>query len=252
MLRRITPIAVLFAALVGAAPAAAAPLHVLVTNDDGVRAPGIDAIVQALRAEPGVTLSVVAPKTNQSGTGGSVTKGPVAASPTTTRSGFPAIAVAGTPADSVNYALHTALVGDEPQLVVSGINNGANLGPVVNFSGTVGAARAAARFGIPALATSQGTGKPLSFADSVAATVAWVRANRDSLVPGTVENLNTPACRYGGHALGTLNVPSAHQLELDALLAISGPSVCHATGTKPRDDVRAFRQGFAALSPLTL
>ena len=111
-LRR-TSTAVLALAAVAAAPAAAQakttknvkPLRVLVSNDDGVRAPGIDALVKALRKLPKVTVTVVAPAANQSGTGGKTTPGALTATRTTTKSGYPAIAVKGFPADSVNYAL---------------------------------------------------------------------------------------------------------------------------------------------------
>ena len=85
--------------------AVATPLRVLVTNDDGVHAPGIDALVQALRALPQVTIIVVAPAVNQSGTGGKTTKGTLKTAPTTTASGYPATAVRGYPADTIRWAI---------------------------------------------------------------------------------------------------------------------------------------------------
>ena len=72
-----------------------ATLHILVTNDDGVGAPGIDAVVQALSALPATEVTVVAPATNQSGTGGQTTPGPLTVTDATTASGYPAKAVAG-------------------------------------------------------------------------------------------------------------------------------------------------------------
>lgn len=249
-MRRLAALLALTAALVAAPAAAAAPLHVLVTNDDGVRAAGIDTLVEALHAEPDVRVSIVAPAANQSGTGGRTTPDPLAAAPARTRSGRDAIAVDGTPADSVRYALDTVLVGDLPDLVLSGINEGPNLGPVSSLSGTVGAARAAARRGLPALASSQGLATPMRYDDGVAATIGWLREHRDALAPGTLQNLNIPGCRFGAHVLGTIAVPSALTFDWDTLLALASPSVCRATGHAPRDDVRAFRQGYAALSPL--
>jgi len=134
----------MLAALPAAAPAKAKvkPVKVLVTNDDGIAGAGMSAMVSALRKEPKVTITVVAPLRNQSGTGGKTTDGPLEASPATLPNGFPATAVAGYPADAVNYALANVTTGAKrPDLIMSGINEGANLGPFVTLSGTVGAAR---------------------------------------------------------------------------------------------------------------
>jgi 5'-nucleotidase len=232
-----------------ATPASAAPLRILVTNDDGVHAAGIDALTTALRGEPDVSVTVVAPATNESGTGGRATAGTLLGSASVTRSGYPAYAVEGTPADSVRYALDTLHVA--PDLVISGINDGANLGPVADFSGTIGAARAAAALGLPALATSQGGNHP-RFADGVAATIAWLRAQRTALVPGTVENLNTPTCRYAGKPAPTVAVQAATGLSIDFLRSLV-PVVCpthpplHAA-----DDVHAYLQGYSTLTSLPL
>src|SRR6476646_2216929 len=135
---------------------ATAPLTILVTNDDGYAAPGISTVTQALAALPDVRVTVVAPATNQSGTGGQTTAGTLTTLPGTqeTAPGHPATAVVGFPADSVNYALDTMHL--EPDLVVSGINQGQNLGPLAAVSGPVGAAKRAAAAGIPAIAVSQG------------------------------------------------------------------------------------------------
>src|SRR4051812_22277311 len=132
------------------AGAADRPLRVLVTNDDGVGAPGIDAIVERLRRVPGIDLKVVAPATNQSGTGDRFSTSAITAADATPQHGSPAIAVQGFPADSVLLALHT-LLKEPPDLVVSGINAGQNIGELVDISGTVGAARTAARLRIPAI-----------------------------------------------------------------------------------------------------
>lgn len=230
--------------------ASAAPIHVLVTNDDGVRAAGIDAVTQALQAEPDVRVTVVAPQANRSGTGGSTTSGNLSGYAAHTRSGIPATAVRGTPADSVRYALDTVLRADLPDVVVSGINDGANLGPIRQLSGTVGAARAAARRGLPALAASQGDGHPPRFEDGVAATLRWFRSNRDALRPGVVDNLNIPSCRYGVRVTETVTVPVTNLIDTDLLGASFGQVVCKRLSKAPRDDVRAFLQGYAALSTI--
>ena len=147
-----------------AAPAKRKPvLQVLITNDDGVSAEGIDALVEAVRKLPRVKVTVVAPATNQSGTSDKTTPGTLVPEPTLTISGYPALAVPGFPADSVIAALAGA-DPTKPDVVLSGINQGQNLGALSDVSGTVGAARTAARHGIPALAVSQGTGSPPDYA----------------------------------------------------------------------------------------
>jgi 5'-nucleotidase len=136
--------------------APAEPIVVLVTNDDGVAAEGIDTLVEALALVEGVEITVVAPADQQSGQGGNETEGPVHSNEAATAGGHEAVAVDGFPADTIRVAIDE--LGVAPGLVVSGINEGQNLGPIVDVSGTVGAARAAARRGVPALAVSQGLG----------------------------------------------------------------------------------------------
>lgn len=133
------------------AAAAQNQMRVLVTNDDGIGAPGIDALVQALGANGNLTVMVVAPAANQSGTGDQVTNQPGATITSTaseTADGVPGIAIEGFPADAVLWGIRTALP-PLPDLVVSGINTGQNIGEAVRLSGTVGAALWAARLGSP-------------------------------------------------------------------------------------------------------
>ncbi|HEX7499692.1 MAG TPA: 5'/3'-nucleotidase SurE, partial [Polyangia bacterium] len=127
-------------------------MRVLVTNDDGYSAAGIDALAEALWARPDIAVIVVAPSTNESGTGGDTTDGIVNATDALTGSGRPAKAVNGYPADCLKWAVDKQGVSERPDLVISGINLGENVGPSVDTSGTVGAARAAAARKIPALA----------------------------------------------------------------------------------------------------
>jgi 5'-nucleotidase len=221
------------------------PLRVVVTNDDGYAAPGIDAAVEELLAQPHVAVTVVAPATNQSGAGNSTTPPPLTASAQHTLSGYPATAVNGTPVDSVLYALGAQLRLD-PDLVVSGINDGQNLGPVLSLSGTVGAARAGARHWIPALAISQGFGSPPDFAAGAGALGDWVtgfllgRAGRPF---ERVTNVNVPTCT-AGTIRGTAHVPAGPALNGRPY----GPSNCLSTGATFADDVDAFDNGFIAVS----
>ena len=246
--------AILTATLAGAtaAPASAAkppPIRVLVTNDDGAAAPGIDALARGLRKVPGVKVTVVAPATNQTGASDTTTPGELRATGSTT-GGAPSTAVVGFPADSVNYALDTLKL--QPDLVISGINKGQNVGPGVEQSGTVGAARTAARRGVPALAVSQGYATGLEVPDygpGVRAAVKWLKEHRKALaskkeqVEAFVDNLNVPTCSPGTKPRGTLEVP----------IATGGnyidPQDCASTVAAPVDDVSALLAGFTTLTP---
>ena len=124
-------------------------MKILVSNDDGYQAPGIVALYEALRdlAE----VEVVAPELNNSAKSNALTlHSPLYVA--TAANGFRY--VNGTPADCVHIAL-TGLLGYRPDLVVSGINNGANMGDDTIYSGTVGAAMEGYLFGVPAIAFSQ-------------------------------------------------------------------------------------------------
>jgi 5'-nucleotidase len=231
---------------------AAATLTVLVSNDDGVSAPGIDALVQALRKVSGVTVKVVAPASNQSGVGGRTTPGAVTFTNATTRSGYPAVSVNGTPADAVNVAfsrLHLA-----PNVVISGVNAGQNLGPVVDISGTVGAARVGARMGVPALAVSSGAGKAFDYAAGARYAVKWLASVRATLptgpssTPAGVVSLNVPSCSKG-QVRGELTLTL--QPKLLAGQSILGSSNC-LSKLRPTTEVAAFTDGFATLVTVPL
>jgi len=230
-------------ASVGAACAGAAqpvkPLTIVVTNDDGYNAPGINAVVQALRELPKVTVKVVAPATNQSGTGAKTTPGTLTYTKAKTLAGYPAIAVNGYPADTVTVALDELHL--HPGLVVSGANLGQNLGPVLNLSGTVGAARAAAIRGIPAVAVSQGVGTTVDFPVAARTVTKWVTAHRTKLrvtkaPQATIVNINGT-----GSPRGTVDVPPGTSG------SILSDQNCASTLTNPPDDVTALNNGYVVV-----
>ena len=185
-------------------------LQIVVTNDDGVAAAGIDALVTALTAVDGVEVTVVAPAGERSGTGGSATEGPLTRTEQALASGYAATAVDGFPADTVRVAFDD--LGLQPDLVISGINEGQNLGPLVDVSGTVGAARAALRRGVPALAVSQGIGTTYDYEVAAQLVVDWLEENRDALggrrLPGRrgpqPQRAELRGRRGPGHARGRL------------------------------------------------
>ena len=227
--------------------AAVEPLQILVSNDDGYSAEGIDALVEGLNTLEGVEVTVVAPLDQQSGTGGNETDGELTASEVELASGHPATAVDGFPADSVRYAFETLSV--EPDVVITGINEGQNLGPVVNASGTVGAARKAVSFGVPAFATSQGLAEELDYDVAVPLILDWVTEHRAALAAGEapveVTNLNIPSCDEG-ELRGLLEI----EADLDGDGAASlGASDCTSTAAEDSfaGDVDAFLNGFATI-----
>jgi 5'-nucleotidase len=234
------------------APAPTEPLRVLVTNDDGIGAPGIDALVEALLALPDTEVTVVAPATNQSGTGGRTTAGTLTVTDATTASGFAGRAVAGFPADTIVWALDQGGVDERPHLVISGVNAGQNIGVAVDVSGTVGAARAAAVRGIPALAVSQGLGEPPDYPSGVAAALDWLAEHRAELLardpaapgPAFVDNLNVPTCTTG-EVRGVVEVPVA-----GPDLAPLAPVDCTAPLADPdgTTDVEAFQHGYVTIT----
>src|SRR5215212_6903919 len=127
-------------------------MNILLTNDDGIMAPGIVAMYRELTKLGDV--HVVAPETVQSATGHGITlTSPLLTSRVTIENAFTGTAVDGRPADCVKLAV-AQLLPREPDLVVSGMNAGANVGVNVIYSGTVAAAIEAAFLGLPAIAVS--------------------------------------------------------------------------------------------------
>jgi 5'-nucleotidase len=232
-----------------------AQLRVLVTNDDGVGAAGIDALVEALQTLE-LDITVVAPATQQSGQGSNITDGPLTVTDTTTASGFPAKAVAGFPADTVIWAIDQKGIDFIPDLVISGANEGQNLGPVVDLSGTVGAARAAAIRNIPAIAVSAGLGEPVDYQAATDAVLAYltdhigeIASHVDGAPVADVISINTPTCTPGTAIRGTVDIPLATDLQG---YDYGAPVDCNGTLDNPADDVQAFFNGYVAISPTPL
>lgn len=261
-----------FALSLSATGATAAPFRILVTNDDGVGAAGIAALVRALTRNPSLEVSVYAPESNQSGTGDMFTTDPLEVVPATTADGYPAFAVDGFPADGVLFGVLQGL-GARPNLVISGINQGQNIGELVNISGTVGAALTAARMGIPAFAVSQGLGADIDFEAAAAYTANLVTRFRASAGfrsllrvddrRARVLNVNFPTCTSGtlrgvrAVPLGRSRVvfgyePGAASDVWDPLVVTTplGSNDCTSTLKRPRNDLDAMNNGFASVTPL--
>ncbi|MGL4650449.1 MAG: 5'/3'-nucleotidase SurE [Caldilineaceae bacterium] len=171
---------------------------ILVSNDDGIHAPGLLALVQALRSLG--TVVAVAPERNWSASGHNKTMhDPLRLTPVHLADGSDAWACSGGPADSVAIALLGGLE-QKIDLVVSGINNGHNMGNDISYSGTVACAREATMMGVPGIAVSTAL-QPLAkveleVARAVAGDVARLVAQAvlaNGLPAGTLLNVNVPA-----------------------------------------------------------
>jgi len=163
-------------------------MKIMVTNDDGIAAPGIKALADALQELGDVT--VVAPDRERSAAGHSLTlHSPLRVFEL--RPGW--YAVDGTPTDCVNMGIHS-LLPSPPDLVVSGINHGGNMGDDITYSGTVAAAMEANLMGIPALAVSLATFGPTGhFPDAARVAVQVARKMISQGLPAdTFLNLNIP------------------------------------------------------------
>ena len=129
-------------------------MHILVTNDDGIDSPGLFALKRAL--DPLGDVSVIAPDSNRSATARSITiRRPLEVREVTLPDGSVGYATDGTPVDCVRFAVLGLLGDGAPDVVVSGINHGLNLGDDVTYSGTVAAALEGVLLGWPAIAVSQ-------------------------------------------------------------------------------------------------
>jgi 5'-nucleotidase len=131
-------------------------LRVLLTNDDGIDAEGIQTLRRALIKLDDIELAVVAPDENQSATGRSISiRRPLWVQEVTFEDGTVGFSADGTPVDCVRLAALGLIDGFEPDVIVSGINHGANLGDDITYSGTVAAALEGIVLGIPGIAVSQ-------------------------------------------------------------------------------------------------
>ncbi len=162
-------------------------MHILLSNDDGYQAPGLFHLAQALR--PYYRVTVVAPERDRSGASNSLTlQQPIRAH--LGDNGF--IRVDGTPTDCVHLAL-TGLLEQEPDMVIAGINAGANLGDDVIYSGTVAAAMEGRFLGLPALAVSLTSHEGQHYPTAAQVVLDLLaRLQRDPLPSDTILNINVP------------------------------------------------------------
>jgi 5'-nucleotidase len=168
------------------------PLRILVSNDDGIFAPGISALAESLRGLGEVI--VVAPDRQQSAVGHAITMhSPVRVYPFHVNGTMFGYAIDGTPADAVKFAVRNVMQDNPPDILVSGINHGSNTAVNVIYSGTVSAATEGAILGIPSIAISLTTYDTPDFryAASFAKRITRLVAEK-GLPAGTLLNVNVP------------------------------------------------------------
>jgi 5'-nucleotidase len=183
-------------------------MKVLLTNDDGIGAQGLQTLRRALLEVPGIELATIAPNSNRSATARSITtREPLWVDEIEFEDGTTGYATDGTPVDCVRFAA-LGLIGFQPELIVSGINHGSNLGDDITYSGTVAAALEGVILGVPGIAVSQQSaaremdfrlGREFDFAAAAAFTARLVDEIDDVGIPeGTLLNINCPAGEIGG------------------------------------------------------
>ena len=230
---------------------------VLLSNDDGYDSPGLTALAEA--AKTIFEVVVVAPMHEQSATSHSLSlHRPLRAREVEERQGYRCFAIDGTPADCVYLALHTEtrFLPRRPDLVLSGVNRGLNLGQDAFYSGTVAAAREAALRGIPALALSARSYRNLDQTTTLGLGLAQ-RLLETCAGRGVLFGLNVPVDWNGQlqvARLGKRLYDEVVEVRSDPrgreYFWLGGPDVRHEVD--PGSDTEAHDAGFATLSALQL
>jgi 5'-nucleotidase len=240
-------------------------VKVLLTNDDGIQATGLNAMRRALLEIPTIELAVIAPDSNRSATARSITtREPLWVDEIEFGDGTTGYATDGTPVDCVRFAA-LGLVEFEPELIVSGINHGSNLGDDITYSGTVAAALEGIVLGIPAIAISQQSrrremdfrlGDDFDFERAAAFGARLVEELEDVPMPrGTLLNVNVPAgdvrgacaCRLGKRIYqDRMELTEEEGGRKRYRIYGESPSYHHEEGT----DFAAIADGRIAVTPL--
>ncbi len=232
--------------------------YILLTNDDGVDAPGIQAMAATAQGMAD-KVRVVAPAANQSMSGHKITMFQDIRIEHCEIAGLPAVAVHGSPADCISLAA-LGIIDWPPRLVISGINRGANMGQDIVYSGTVSAAFEATIQGIPALAVSLDNVnaddiEQYTIAARLAARVV-ARILEFGLPPFTVLNLNVPS---GQDVKGLRLTRQGVRIYQDELIRSEDGQHVRVVGEEPTGktdelgtDLWAVHNGYASLTPLQL
>ena len=237
------------------------PYRILVSNDDGVQAPGLAALAQIMQAIGDV--SIVAPSRNYSGAGHSIAgrDDAIIRDDLTLPNGLRAIGLSTTPASTMNVAIRN-IMRPLPDLVVTGINRGYNLGYSGYVSGTVGGARQAVMLGVPAIAASMaaaGVPRDLPYAVEEVLGVAR-RVKMYGLPPRTLLNVSIPEMPDGGYKGYMVTRQAAQHGGEEGFQETKHPVTERTiywnvfkestTGAAPGTDVWAVANGYVSVTPL--
>jgi 5'-nucleotidase len=234
-------------------------MRILISNDDGVFAEGIAALAESLQAVGEVF--VVAPDRQRSAAGHGITlHKPLYVEQVTIGNGIRAHAVSGTPADCVKFGIYRIMKDAPPDIVVSGINAGSNLGTDVLYSGTVSAAIEGAVQGFPAIAVSQCGLAPYNYDNAAKFMPKLVQqVVREGLEPETVLNVNVPPLGEGeslkGVRITTLGTRRYHNNYEERMTPHGKPYYWLSGDLKdlpnaPDSDIVAVKEKYISVSPL--
>jgi len=233
--------------------------RILISNDDGVRAPALPVLAEALK--PLGEVIIVAPADDQSGVGQGLTAAlPIVRTDLTIGGGLAAIGLAATPATTIQIAIKN-IVMPRPDLVVTGINTTYNLGTSAYLSGTVGGARQAVMEGVPAVATSMAAaGVPREFGSAAQQVVTIVRQVRDrGLPPRTFLNVNIPPMPAGGYKGVQITTQAPVRAGVETFVETRRPgtertlywSVYKEGASAPQgSDIWAVNNGYVSITPM--
>ena len=241
-------------------------MKVLLTNDDGIEAAGLQELRRALLRVPDVELAVIAPDGNRSATARSITtRRPLWVQEVDFGDGTHGYATDGTPVDCVRLATLGLIEGFEAELIVSGINHGANLGDDITYSGTVAAALEGVLLGLPAIAVSQQSSarttnfrpdQSFDFTHAAQFVARLVEEIDDVPLPsGTLLNINCPGGEPAGVSIARLG-KRIYRDELKLMDTGDGRSRYWIYGPDPGfheedgTDFAAIGDGRIAITPL--
>ncbi len=232
-------------------------MHILLTNDDGIFAPGLAALYKRLTGLGKVT--VAAPSDVQSGAGHRISLTEIRCKLLNIDGLFDGYSIEGSPADCVKLAINEFVDPDDPiDLVVSGMNYGANVGINVFYSGTVAGAIEAAFYNLPAIAVSTAFDEPIDFEAAADYAFAVIRQLTD-LPAGRVANLNIPQLSKGTPKGVRITSQSIHGFDEQYLVQTdeTGQKTYQLTGGNHRDphdsewtDTTALSAGYVTLTCL--
>ncbi len=228
-------------------------MRILLSNDDGYKAPGLELMAERLKDI--ADIIVVAPERDRSGASNSLTlSSPVRAH--TEPNGF--IRVEGTPTDCVHLAI-TGLLDEEPDMVIAGINSGANMGDDVLYSGTVAAATEGRFLGLPAIAISMNSSNPQHYETGARVIREMVlHLQQNPLSADTILNINVPDLPYD-EIRGYRSTRLGHRHKAEPVVKTEDPrgNTIYWVGPAgaeqdagPGTDFYEVREGYVSVTPL--